>query len=447
MEDVRTRSKGTTVLTILLVMILVASGGVGAWLISDYVRSGGMGPRWVYHSTDNSAFWLTPFLVSRNGLLIASEHASDSDFFVSLSPSNGTVEWKTHVNVAWSLVQGPNGGFYYIDFPDRSVWENNASSASHRNLTALDSSGRYNWSYVADNGTLDIWGVYPDGEVVASWTAGIFFGESVKDEIVGISNGVKMWGIDMPFRNASWGTPSISDNGTFVVHAYCSEDARYEVGISERGQVLYLQKGSYFIGDPEPSRSRNGSVEYELRRTYVDSVTSVISVYAISIVNGSVLWNTELYQSGNPNHMPPGSWEPHATLVDGRGIIYCSDEKNSYALDSAGKIIWKKPYLGWQVAAFPLGGFLAQDNVSLKRFDSNGLQVWRHYVSLNGYSSVFVGPDETVYYSQGASIVALTRSTGLSLDLVFLIVTIGADVAAVSGYVLARRRKRFRGSS
>lgn len=448
-EEMKLGNLTTRVGAIVLIFLLVASAAIGAVLLWGELRAGGMEPKWVFRSAEQRVYWDAPLFQDEGGSVVVFEYGGVSAYLLSLSTSNGTLEWKSPVNARPGPVQGPDGGLYYVDWPDESVWRDNSSRAGFRNITALDSNGRFSWDFVADNGTLEICGIYTDGEVIALHhverynSSGIRW-EFVKEELLGISRGTELWRMDMPFENSTWRNPRVDDNGTFVIRAYNhDENARYEVGISRIGEVLYIEKGDFFTGLPLPPQSRNGTVEYEMRQEYVDNETSVINVYAISLVNGSVLWKKELLQADNPDHSTPGSYSSTGTLVDGQGRIYCDElvDRYSYALDSDGKILWQKPYLGYKIAAYPSGGFLLGDEVSIKRIDGNGSQVWRHYAKIDSYS-VVLGQDETIYYSVGSSVTALTHSTGLSTNAIVLYVIVGLDVVAVLVYVLALRGKR-----
>jgi PQQ-like domain len=439
--------------TIVLTFILVASAVVGAVLLQSELQTGGMRTSWVSHPSVEAAYYDAPLFLAKNGSIIVYEFGHVSSHLLSLSSSNGAVEWRFPVNSRPSPIQGPDGGFYYVDWPDESVWRDNASKAGFRNLTVLNSNGGFEWDFATENGTLEIWGIYSDGEVVAlheieRYDSSRQQWEFVKDEIVGILDGTQLWSMEMPLLNSSWGNPGVVDNGTFVVHAHNYDDqARYEVGISKNGEILYIQKGNFFVGYPVSPHSQNGTVEYEVRQEYVDSETSVINVYAISMVNGSTLWKTELYQSDNPDHMPPGSWSNGGTLVDPQGRIFCDardahNDKYSYGLNSAGDVLWRKPFLGLMIAPYPSGGFLLADEVSLKKIDDNGSQVWRHYGKLDGFGDVLLGQDEAIYYGIGTSVVALNHSRGLSMNMTFLLVIAGTDIVVVSVYVLRLRRLR-----
>ena len=74
--------------------------------------------------------------------------------------------WRTGVNAQPYPIQGADGGFYYVDWPNIAVWMNDYSKAGWYNLTSLDDQGNYLWSYVVDNGTLSILATYNDGTIL-----------------------------------------------------------------------------------------------------------------------------------------------------------------------------------------------------------------------------------------------------------------------------------------
>jgi hypothetical protein len=87
------------------------------------------------------------------------------NYFMAFSPE-GTLKWRTGVNAQPYPIQGADGGFYYVDWPNVAVWMNDYSKAGWYNLTSLDDKGNYLWSYIVDNGTLSILATYDDGTVL-----------------------------------------------------------------------------------------------------------------------------------------------------------------------------------------------------------------------------------------------------------------------------------------
>jgi hypothetical protein len=135
----------------------------------------------------------------------------------------------------------------------------------------------------------------------------------------------------------------------------------------------------------------------------------------------------------------PGPYMAVGTLVDDEGRIYCDDieDKYTYSLNSTGAILWQKHFLGYLVDVFPSGGLLAVDDSSIMRIDSDGSIAWRHYTA-HGGSQILMASDETLYYSDGASVYALVPSSGLSEYVVLLLILVAVDVIAAVLYGLSR---------
>jgi len=431
--------------TIALILVLVASATLAAFLVRSEVRAGGMENKWVFHDTDsygNRQEFRLLYIDSR-GSIIGHESWSAQPCFVAIDP-NGTILWKSvRTNALPWPVEGPDGGYYYVDWQDRSVWENDPSLAAWCNITTLDANGNFRWDYVVANGTLDLWSIYPDGEVIAHHFD-YYFNESLQrwvtavDRIIAISNdGTESWSLDLRSLNVSMQNPRVSDNGTFLVNAY-NASGTCEIGISEDGSQFYVVEKDYFFVYRELLSGTNGTTYYEVRKEFIDNETSVISVYAMSMIDGSLLWKTLLHYSDNPDHTMEGVATVTGTLVDDEGRIYCDDveDKFSYSLNSSGAILWQKPFLGPMIDVFPSGGLLALDHdySSIMRINVDGSIAWRHYVRFDGYSSMLLASDETVYYNYGTSIFALVPSTGLSKNVLFLLVLVAVDIVAVISY-------------
>jgi hypothetical protein len=342
--------------------------------------------------------------------------------------------WRSTTNACPSITEGPDGGYYYVDWNT-----SNPYAASWCNITALDVNGNFKWNFVVANGSLDLWGIYPDGEVIVYQSVG---------EIIAISNnGTELWSMHQPLPDASYANSRASDNGTFLIYEY-NGSGTYEIGITKDGGQIYIEKVEYCVPYWESSQGKNGTTMYEVRKEFIDNETSVISVCALSMLDGSVEWKTLLHYSDNPDHTMPGVYSLSGTIVDAEGRVFCGDleDKYSYSLSSSGTILWQKPSLGVMVDTFPSGGLLAWDDSSIKRINPDGSVVWRHYAELDGYSFILLGSDETVYYSYGAEVHALVPSSGLSDGAVFLVILVVVDVVAVTLYGLVRVLKSRRAS-
>jgi len=425
---------------ILLMAVLIASGGVAGWLVYREIRSGGVEERWDYNA-DYGAYWIAPRFFDKDGSLIVEEPGSQDGYLLSFSPS-GKLEWKSKINGWASAEQGPDGKFYYVNYPDHSLWLYNNSLAWPRNLTCLDTDGSFSWDYVVDNGTLEIWGIYPDGEVILYLNYDPY--GTPLDRIIGVRGGTELWSMYMPVANCTWHNSRVGANGTFTVNAYDKANyTEYEVGVSSEGSVVYVEKDVYFRTFYISPNGRNETVEFEECMEFIDDETSIVYIQATSLINGTTLWKTELLQSDNPDHVLAGVSSVRGTLLDSTGTIYCDGfGERSFALDLEGRVLWEKPFYGWMVGAFPSGGVLVWDEVSLKRIGQDGSQVWRHYASHDGYSITVIGSDETIYYGGENSVIALAYTSGMTLNMELLIVVASVDVVAVLMYVRARRQER-----
>jgi hypothetical protein len=417
-----------------LVFLLVASAVIGVFLARDEIRAGGMEDKWVFlnHDSFGNELMVGPgaYIDSRGTIICYDWPHGLERGFTAIDP-NGTLLWRSITNACPSITEGPDGGYYYVDWNT-----SDASSASWSNISALYSNGDFRWDYVVPNGTLDLWAIYPDGQVIAhnyDWQ------NMDVDRIIAISNeGTELWSMDSPFLNSSLGNPRLSDNGTFEVIGL-RNDGTYIMGITKDGTQVYIEKGDYVTHYMESSWDPNGDTYYEVRKEFIDNDTSVMNVYAISLLNGSVEWKTLLHYSDNPDHTMPGVYSLSGTLVDAEGRIFCGDleDKYSYSLNSSGAIQWKKPYVGVMIDTFSSGGVLVWDDSSIKRINPDGSLAWRHYAELDGYSFILLGSDETVYYSYGAEVHALVQSSGLSGSAVVLVILVVVDVVAIILYSLA----------
>lgn len=429
--------------SVALTALLVVSAAVAAVLIASEIRAGGMKDKWVMHDVDSygNEERISILYVNHEGDIIGEEGWNNPPCIVAISPE-GKVLWRSPINAGPTPTQGPDDRYYYVDWatPDSGAWSN---------LTSLSLSGVFRWSYLVQNGTIDLWAIYADGIVIAHH---FYYGlnattqqwETITDRIFAISrDGTELWSMDMPFDDASWNNPGIRNDGTFVVHTNQS-DGNYEFGIGKYGSPTYLQKGQYMTGYMDVSRSTYGGLYFELRKEGIDSQTTVISVYAFDMSSGTTIWRTILGYSDNPSNLTPGGgWQQAFPLSDGHGSIFCSDldTGHTYCLDANGTIVWKKPDLGILVDVFPSGGLLAWDDSSIKRINSDGSVEWRHFAKHDGYSNILLASDETIYYNYGMDVHALVPSSGIGPTAMYLVIIAVIDVTAISGYVLVRMAK------
>jgi hypothetical protein len=438
-----------------MAVVLLTSILAGAYLLWKDSQRGGMLVNWSYSGQDGtygqSRFALgfigpdgtiygteTPGPIDSNALYMSS--------FIAIDP-NGTLKWKIGTNAFPGLTVGANGGYYYVDWPERSVWDNNQSLAGWYNLTALDSSGRYKWS-VLMNGTLDIWATYPDGTVILHHFENEFNSSgqgwvTLVDEILAVAdNGTVRWRMDHPSPSYSFTDPRVSANGTLLVTVY-NETDEYRMGIREDGSQAFTDRNKeYIAGIPSPY-STNGTTLYSAETCFIDNQTSETRAYAVNMSSGEQLWSTVLSRSDNPDHIPPGVCRGGYAVVDGKGIVYCNDfDGSSFALSSNGTILWQRPSLGLIWATYPDGGLLVSDGSIVKKINMEGSTAWRYDVGQLGEGSVILTDNGTILYSSGTTIYALALSDSLSSDQWLIVMMVMVDGLLVIAYAITSYRHR-----
>lgn len=426
------------VAAVALASLLVSSAVIGLLVIGDDgMMAEAMEDKWVFLNLDsygNERIVGPGVYIDSRGAIVASDWTG----FCAIGP-DGTLLWRSVTNACPSITEGADGRYYYVDWNT-----SDPHSASWSNITSLDTDGGFRWDYVAPSGTLALWAVYPDGQVIAhnyDWQ------DMLVDRIIAISDdGSELWSFDSPYEDASFRNPRVCGNGTFAV-TVLEADGTHVLGITKDGNQAFIEEGDYFEDFMGPSWGMNETTAYRVRKEFIDNETSVISVYALSLQNGSVEWRTILHYSDNPDHTPPGIYHLAGTLVDAEGRIFCGDidGKYSYSLDPRGTILWERPYLGVMVDVFPTGGLLVWDDSSIKRVNPDGSLASRHTVDRDGYSFVVLGSDETIYCSTGAEVHAVVESSGLSDGAVILLTLVALDVVAVALYGLARVSMSRRG--
>lgn len=427
-----------------LAFFLIASAVMGGILVWGELQRGGIGTKWVFQGTDpagNDNRYMAAKVLD-DGSILAYESGSIQRNLIELD-SNGVLKWKAPINAFPGPVPGPDAGWYYVDWPS-----GDATNAGWRNLTVLDSQGHFRWHYVTSNGSLDLWGIYPDGQVMVHYSSGHYNFSTQKwvrevDKIIALADGgMVLWSMDWTLSDPAE-RGRLTDNGTLMLNIR-NATGSYVMGISKDGAHAYIEKVGSFIGYLQPPSSRNGTTEYQVIKEFNENKTSVTSVYAINITNGERLWGTVLGYADTPDNRSVGSSSVAGAIVDGKGRIYCDDlsSRYSYCLDDRGTILWKKPFLGDMAGVFASGRILVVSPSSIEQINPDGSLVWKHAVRLNGYTTVWPGPNETVYLFTDTSIVSLARTTGFSIDVQLLIVVIAIDGVVVSLFLLIGWRER-----
>lgn len=429
MGIVRVGAWSIGVADIALAFILTCSVIVGAFSLGDGDEADTMEDEWVYLNVDslgNELRIMGASIDSRCQIICA-----DWSGFTAIN-QNGTMLWRSVTNARPGITEGPNGGYYYVDWNTSDPY-----SASFSNLTALSPDGEFRWSYVVPIGTLALWAVYPDGQVIVynyDWM------HDLVDSIIAVSdNGTELWTHYSPSPDVSFCYPRICANGTFSVTMRDSDGTRV-LGISKDGTQVFIEEGEFLAEYTESFWGRNETVVYQVTQDFIDTETSVINVSALNLFDGAVEWSTILHYSDNPDNTSSGVHKLDGTVVDSEGRIYCGDIVGmySYSLSPNGSILWERPYLGTIVDAYPAGGCLVRDDTSISRVDVDGSLAWRHNVDFDGYSFVLLGDDETVYYSYLAEAHALVPSVAVERNWTVIVALVVVDVAAVAGYMMFR---------
>jgi hypothetical protein len=432
-------------LTILVVGILVASSLIGGFLVMADSQAGGIQKAWTFSETDSNGKPANISLMYRgtDGTIYAFETQSYyPNYFMAFDP-NGNLKWRTGVNAQPFPVQGADGGFYYVDWPNIMYWLQDRSKAGWYNLTSLDSEGNYRWSYVVDNGSLAILATYDDGTVIAHHYNSQYDNSTGKyvtllDTLIEISpNGTELWQINRPLPQLTFQDPRVASNGTFLMNAY-DAGGTYTIGIPRDGKSFYVVPSNFIVGlTPGPFSTKDGVV-YDVRREYIDSNTSVVSAYASNLSDGGQRWKTVLENSNNPDDFVAGYWVGQDAFVDRDGTIYCGDivGNHTYALNPDGSIKWQRPYMGVIWSTFSDGGMLVSDIDSIKRIGSDGVAAWQYETGPleSEYSRVLLGPNQTVYASLGTTIFSLVHPNTIAGNGIVLIFLVAFNLVVITLY-------------
>ena len=442
------------VIALLVVAVLIVSGLSYLDLSNKDAERGGRKVDWTFGVRDPTGYQAYFILDSLgpDGMLYGTV-SSASDIFtkggylydryiIAIDP-DGTLNWSAGTNAGAVPTMAQDGNFYYIDWPFKPWNSSSDYLAGWYNLTSIDHSGHFRWDYLM-NGTMDIWGIFPDGLVVLhhynnefNYTLNRWV--TLVDEVVGIANGSLMWRFSNPLPDYSFTGPQVNANGTFTVRLYTNDTFAFT--IAENGSQSHLEKVQYYVGPRFPKSSTVGSVQYEIRKVAVNNQTMVTSVYAINLTDGTQVWRTILGYSDNPSHQDyGGGWEGGQTFVDASGTIFCSnlDGNRSYALDLKGNILWKGPNLGGSFALYPGGGVLTVDSSSIRKINADGSTAWRYEATSVG--TLLVSENGTIYYTSDPGVNALVFSNDNSGFLTSVAILVIIDAVVVSALLLFARR-------
>ncbi|HUV62237.1 MAG TPA: PQQ-binding-like beta-propeller repeat protein [Thermoplasmata archaeon] len=417
-----------------LALLLVCSVIVGAVTLGEEDEVDTMDDEWIFLNVDSwgNELRVAGASIDSRGAIICDAWPHGTERGFTAIDQNGTSLWRSVTNACPGITEGPNRGYYYVDWNTSDPY-----AASWSNLTALSPDGEFRWSYVVPIGTLALWAVYPDGQVIVynyDWQ------HDLVDRIIAVSdNGTELWTHDSPSPDVNFCYSRICPNGTFSVTMRESNGTSL-LGISKDGTQVFIAEGEFLAEYTDSFWGRNETVVYKVTQEFIDNETSVINVSALSLFDGAVEWSTVLHYSDNPDNTSSGVSYLEGTVVDAEGRIYCGDIEGKclYSLSPNGSILWEKPYYGIIVDAYSAGGFLARDETSIKRVSVDGSLVWRHNVDFDGYSFVLLGDDETVYYSYLAEVHALVHSVAVDGSGTVIVTLLVVDGAAIAAYVTFR---------
>lgn len=440
----------------ILIVVTIGSAALGCFLIWIEIRSGGMQERWTYHGEDANGVtnsYRVQF-VDTNGATYALENKgawgeNETGTNIIALDQYGHVMWRAPVN-GWPLLEkGADGGFFYTNWNNGSGYLNE-SSRGNTNLTYLDSNGDHRWSYLVNNGSVDVLVTYPDGQVIARHQNYQNYNETSNsyedriDEIIALSSsGDVLWRKGLYDSGNDFWSPSIAANGTFLIYTIDLQDnISYELGFDKAGGTSYI-----FPLERIPRAMETGQSDYyEIRREGINETTSFVYVVAYHDDDQTYRWKTVIGYTHNHDNLSDGSFVYRPASVDGNGIIYGDHlvgDGVSFALNANGQVLWTKPYIGTIIDTYLNGGVLVQDGTILKKINIDGSTAWEHTRDVSGgsYYSTALGPDGTVVLDEdGGKLVALAHSN-FSINLMFLTFLFLVNAGVLIWYLKNQRRK------
>jgi hypothetical protein len=373
-------------------------------------------------------------------------------YHVAIDP-DGELLWRFPVNAQPGLTIGPDGGYYYVDWQDISLWDDDYTLASWCNITVLNHDGSMRWDYIADGGSLGILGISDEGAVVAQNTPQYFNQTTNHTEwayrILSLSpQGELLWDVDMSELNANVNGARYVDNGTIELFTYDGQ-WRYRIGLGEEGEVLYkVIESPYFWFDA--STGRVGNISYDVRRMTSAPRIEVVKVCATDITDGSLQWETVIWEDKDSDEpYPSNGWMGQGTWVDSDHIIYATDMNGKiFALDTNGTVLWHREGMGLNYGCFPSGGLLTGDGSSFQRLDGQGKLVWSidDLEQRDGFFwTIFITGDDAMVLATEGALTKVTVHSEPQFDrsaATFLVLTLVVVAVVVTILYLDVRKDR-----
>ncbi len=149
--------------------------------------------------------------------------------------------------------------------------------------------------------------------------------------------------------------------------------------MGEEGEILYKVAALSWFPDYDWTEwtGQDGDNYYMVWRTTTAPHTEVVKVCANDLTDGSLRWETVIWEDKESDEPYPGGESGWATFVDNSGIIYASDDNGEvFALDRNGTVLWHRDVLDIKYGCFSSGGLLTGDGSSFQRIDGEGKVDW-----------------------------------------------------------------------
>lgn len=173
-----------------------------------------------------------------------------------------------------------------------------------------------------------------------------------------------------------------------------------------------------------------------------DKSHSDICAVAYDLTTGRPIWNTTLATSWTPDTST--AWAL-GRIFENEGKLYtiCVTQGlpyKLYALDLNGTVLWSKPMEGQIQSTFPNGGLLVFSNGVFTKISANGDKDWDLDSKVGGGSCQnIIGADDTLYYSNGTAVLALSQTSTLAspgpllVDMAVMILVVTSFIIWTSG--------------
>jgi len=440
-----------------IICFLFASAILAAGLIGWDLDRNGLDESWSYrdinvvgnYTHDYTVMFADEGVTYVQETLLAEDNETWQSYYLALGP-HGEVLWKIGHGVRYDMMMGADGNLYYLDRRDPS--DQYLAGYAICNLTSLDREGDRRWSFVVDNGSLELWGAFENGTVIARHYE-MAFDEQEEvwvyacDELMSIdAGGHLIWtkdinGGDTGDHHLCSGT-TIPSNGTIGFYMW-SPDGTYNIGLDGAGTEIWRIRmvgtwSSIFAARPVTG------IAYMVHPYYLPDGTYLVRLSAYDDVDGHERWTVNLSSTEDPPNVL-SCREMWAAAVDGQGMIYCNDGQNRmFGVDLDGQIVWSEKGAGYFIATYGSGGALVLDDGYLFKIGMDGGREWQYLMSddmRDGCTSILLVDDSVVLIGTENSVTALTPSEHAN-SITILIVVAAVDLIVLAGYFIYLHGKR-----